>query len=154
MCDKIPDNNLGRHHPDLQWIHMTAKKATIYICIVYSHPNDPQNHRQILDTLEHNLDHLRNKGHIIIMGDFNARCPDITGEKVGSANSHSTKMEDFINTCDLVALTNNTQQKDHSHYSFQGPNGESIPDYVLVPREQLGSHSYSVNMVSRQCLAN
>jgi hypothetical protein len=145
MCEVIPKGVLGREHPDIQWIHMTAEKTTVYIAIVYSHPNDVQNNKRILDSLEHNLGQLRNKGRIVIMGDFNARCPSITGDKIGSSNSHAPKMLDFITTCELTPLGNKAQQSRNDHFTFQGPNGVSIPDYVLVPDEQLGSYKYEVN---------
>ena len=100
---------------------MTTIDATIYISIVYSHPNDPRNHKQVLGTLEHDFEVPRNKGHII-MRDFNARCPEITGDKVGPSNSHSprmvgyirayhsARMVGYIRTCELTTLTNVTQQ--------------------------------------------
>jgi hypothetical protein len=63
------------------------------------------NYRHILDAPEHNLDHLRNKGHIATMWDFNIWCPDITRDRERSSNSHSTRMENFIRTCELTVLT-------------------------------------------------
>ena len=92
------------------------------------------NYRYILDALELNLDHLRNKGHIATMWNFNIWCPDITRDRERSSNSHSTRMENFIRTRELTALTTSTQQEDHSQHYSQDPNGESIPVYVLIPR--------------------
>ena len=145
MCDPVPLDVLNEQHPDIFWIHFTAQKTNIYIAVVYSHPSDVNNHSRILNTLDKNIVQLSKIGKIIIMGDFNARCPELTGDK--TTNSHSPKMMSFVENNEMAVLKNEIQQNSGEHFSFQGPMGESIPDYILVPKLQLGPYTYKVNNV-------
>ena len=44
----------------------------------------------------------------------------------------------------MQVLTNDTQIKNDKHFSFQGPNGTSIPDYIMTPKGHIGQYEYSV----------
>ena len=141
MCDIIVKPEI-KTHPDILWIQITTKQTVIYIAIVYSHPNDPPTHNKILNTLAHNVKQLISKGKVIITGDFNARCPDITGDK--DTNAHTQLLQKFLLENEMSVLTNPAQQTSDDHYTFNGPQGFSIPDYIMIPSSQLDRYQYEV----------
>ena len=142
MCDIVADQGLKHVHPDIHWIYMSTATTTIYFAIVYSHPKDPVNHKAILNSLSKNITHLSNKGRVIIMGDFNARCPTITGD-IGT-NTYTQPMLDFITNNNMQVLSNSQQIAKGQHLSFQGPIGASAPDYIMTPRGHIGPYQYKV----------
>jgi hypothetical protein len=135
----------GTAHPDIHWIRIVSKKHTLYIAVCYSHPGDDKNHSAILAALNKCILALGPKDDFVITGDFNSRSNKLTGDRIIQATHYSTSMENFVNSHALTALRNTKTDRNGPNYTFNGPGGHSIPDYILVKGNKTANANYTVH---------
>ena len=122
-----------------------SKEHTLYVVVYYNHPGDDKNHSTILVPLNKNTLELGPKDDIIITGDFNSRRNKLTGDRLTPANHYSISMEIFVNNHALTARRNTKADKEGPNYTFKGPGGHSIPDYILIKGNKKINANYTVH---------
>ena len=126
----------------------------VYICALYIPPqNSPHFHTEIFEELENSIINYSSKGHILLLGDFNARTGKYTDliSKEGNnyiendktetslhppnrnsfdniINYHGKRLLEICKTFDLKILNGQTNGDTLGRPTFHGRNGTSVVD--------------------------
>jgi hypothetical protein len=116
---------------NILWIQYITLTEVYYFAISYVPPDDHKLAKTIMHTLHQNYLDLEHTGTPIIMGDLNVRAKNLTADT--ASNSYEPLLTDLLKNTGLAALTNPEQTLQGTHYTFNGPMGKLIPDYILSP---------------------
>jgi hypothetical protein len=119
---------------NILWIQYITLTEVYYFAITYVPPDDLKLAKKILRTLHQNCPDLEYTDTPIIMGDLNVRTNNLTSDT--TSNSYEPLFTDLSKNTGLVLLTNPEETLHGTHYTFNGPMGKSIPDYILSPFHQ------------------
>jgi exonuclease III len=129
---------------NILWLRIVSKTDVLYIAVAYAPFDDgtPEHKEEAIEvfkTLKSNIQELQTSGTIILMGDLNARMPDITGDSgVTQNNKNGVLLKSLLKDSDLSVCVNQTQQEEQTHWTYLNPTEatirKSIPDYILYPR--------------------
>ncbi len=129
------------------WLRILSKTNVLYVAVAYAPFDDGSEvHKQeatdVFNTLKLNIQELQTSGTVVLMGDLNARMPDITGDKgVTQNNKNGVMLKSLMKDSDLSACVNTTQQQEETHYTYLNHTADtvrkSIPDYILYPRSSI-----------------
>jgi hypothetical protein len=136
-----------KQHKDILWIQMVDKYNTTYIAVVYSHPDDPLNHTQIMSTLKINYEELSVTGRVVMMGDLNTHITRTTHGVDSRYGEYENKLLAMMDSTGMSPLTANDEAlKRNEHWTYLGRNGgRSVNDYILVQPSAVGSSTYGVH---------
>ena len=132
----------------LLWIRLDnvdSMKKVIYIAVVYAPTATPYNATQrtkidnFYDELNTTIPRFQSKGHVLLVGDFNARLGVITGDHASNRNK-----EPFLNCLDEHRLTNVNVTHCWGQYTFENQSNlsRSIIDFLVtdLPTSNIKSH--------------
>ena len=138
-----------KENPNILWIQMMDESATTYIAVVYSRPNKPKEHTDIMTTLRHNCLEFQCTGRVVICGDMNAHLTRITHrvEPKRPYGPYENQLTQLMNTTGLRALiASDDSIVKGEHWTYKGRSaGEEVVDYILVEPGAKESATYAVH---------
>ena len=131
QISKLPSSSKD----SIPWVHLQNNEnpsKDLYICSVYAPHAESTKEKKMsfYKELNGSTAEIQNKpGHVILVGDFNARLGDITGDH--STNSNKDAFIDFL---DSHSLTNMNVLKAFGQYTFHNIrcDSRSIIDFLLT----------------------
>jgi hypothetical protein len=121
--------------PSVLWLQITTTNKQLFIAICYCNPTNTNLLNDTLKNLLENYALFSNIGQVCMMGDFNGRLGNITGDSI--TNMRGNLIKEATHKGNLRILQSNQQLK----WTFYHPinnttqdKGRSIPDIVIVPK--------------------
>jgi hypothetical protein len=135
LLNRVSRMQVNHQHKDILWLKVIGNRQVMYIAVVYSNPKNINNHKLILKTMRNNEEELAKSGTVVVVGDFNSRLNEMTGDRNKHPSNYDRAMRAFLAESKLVAATNETQIKQGEHWTFVGRSaGRSVNDYLLAPK--------------------
>ena len=122
---------------EIVWVKIKINKAPVYIGVFYG-PQEKcskeESQRQF-SQITSQINKLKNKGNIILMGDFNAKL-DIQKPGISQKESRNGEhMQDMINNTNMAVKSLSSSLGNWTRVKRKDPNERSIIDYVLMTDE-------------------
>ena len=119
------------------WLQILTNKGAIYIAIAYCSPNNIDELTYVIDNVNCNYEKLSKVGKVLVMGDFNGRLGNITGDS--TSNTRGKKIIKLCKDTGLEVVQSNQSPK-WTFYHFN--KGESVIDLVMINRRDKHSVSH------------
>jgi exonuclease III len=135
---------------NILWIQLINGNKVIYLASVYVPYGNKQHAKATLRALTLNYEELSITGMPVMMGDFNARIPATSGDTPQGQNQSSTTYENGPRLEKLLRKTNTKTARSDGiikadrHWTFIGPGGKSVLDYIIYPNLEGILTDYSV----------
>jgi hypothetical protein len=120
IMEKISDQRV-------MWLQILTKTEALYVAVVYCSPNSMEDLQSVLLNIETNQAELGKCGKVLVMGDFNGRLGNITGDDL--INDRGKMIKKLSKKSGLQIIKSSQPVKYTFYHKFKG---QSVIDLVML----------------------
>jgi hypothetical protein len=120
IIEKISDHRI-------MWLQILTKTEALYVAVVYCSPNNTDDLQNILQNIETNQLELGKVGKVLVMGDFNGRMGNLTGDDLTNDRGKMIKKQSKKSGLQIIKSQQKVKYTFYHRYK-----GQSVIDLVML----------------------